>query len=371
VTIMPSERPTPRPGVLDITAYSPGKSTAAGGVKIHKLSSNESPLGPSRMAVAAFTKASEQLERYPDGSASALREALGTRYGLKAENIVCGSGSDELLSLIGQAYLKDGDEAIYSAHGFLVYPIVIKANGATAVIVPEKDLTTDVDAMLARVNSKTKVVFLANPNNPTGTYLPFDDVKRLHAGLPARTLLVLDAAYAEYVRQNDYEAGVELVSTFSNAVMLRTFSKVYGLAGLRIGWAYCPPDVADALNRIRGAFNVNAPAIAAAQAALADAAHVERAVAHNDRWLPWLRAEIAKLGYSTTPSVGNFLLVHFAEGEAPEADAFLSARGVILRRMEAYCLPDALRLTIGSEEANHAFMAALRAFSEGRARRHG
>jgi histidinol-phosphate aminotransferase len=371
VTIMHSERPTPRPGVLDITAYSPGKSAAPGDVKIHKLSSNESPLGPSRMAVAAFTKASGQLERYPDGSASALREALGSRYGLKAERIVCGSGSDELLSLIGQAYLKDDDEAIYSAHGFLVYPIVIKANGATPVIVPEKDLTTDVDGMLARVNSRTKIVFLANPNNPTGTYLPFDEVRRLHAGLPASTLLVLDAAYAEYVRQNDYEAGVELVSTFSNAVMLRTFSKVYGLAGLRIGWAYCPPDVADALNRIRGAFNVNAPAIAAAQAALADAAHVERAVAHNDRWLPWLRAEIAKLGYSTTPSVGNFVLVHFARGEAPEADAFLSARGVILRRMEAYCLPDALRLTIGSEEANHAFIAALRAFSEGRARRHG
>jgi histidinol-phosphate aminotransferase len=371
VTIMRSERPTPRPGVLDITAYSPGKSGAPGAGKIHKLSSNESPLGPSPMAVAAFIKASEQLERYPDGSASALREALGDRYGLKAENIVCGSGSDELLSLIGQAYLKDGDEAIYSAHGFLVYPIVIRANGAKAVIVPEKDFTADVDAVLARVNSKTKVVFLANPNNPTGTYLPFDDVRRLHAGLPASTLLVLDAAYAEYVRQNDYEAGVELVSTFANVVMLRTFSKVYGLAGLRVGWAYCPPEVADALNRIRGAFNVNAPAIAAAQAALADAVHVERAVAHNDKWLPWLRAEIARLGYSTTPSVGNFLLVHFAKGEAPEADAFLSARGLILRRMEAYDLPDALRLTAGSEEANHAFIAALGAFGKARSRRHG
>jgi histidinol-phosphate aminotransferase len=368
---MRSEAPAPRPGVLDITAYSPGKSSAPGAGKMHKLSSNESPLGPSRMAVAAFTRAGEQLERYPDGSASALREALGNRYGLKAENIVCGAGSDELLSLIGQAYLKDGDEAIYSAHGFLVYPIVIKANGAKAIIAPEKDYTADVDAMLARVSRRTKVVFLANPNNPTGTYLPFDEVRRLHAGLPADTLLVLDAAYAEYVRHNDYEAGVELVSTFRNVVMLRTFSKVYGLAGLRIGWAYCPPEIADALNRIRGAFNVNAPAIAAAQAALADAAHVERAVAHNDRWLPRLRAEIAKLGYSTTPSVGNFLLLHFAKGEAPEADAFLTARGLILRRMEAYDLPDALRLTIGSEEANHAFIAALGAFSGRRTHRHG
>jgi histidinol-phosphate aminotransferase len=365
VTIMPSERPTPRPGVLDITAYSPGKSTAAGGVKIHKLSSNESPLGPSRMAVAAFTKASEQLERYPDGSASALREALGTRYGLKAENIVCGSGSDELLSLIGQAYLKDGDEAIYSAHGFLVYPIVIKANGATAVIVPEKDLTTDVDAMLARVNSKTKVVFLANPNNPTGTYLGIDEVRRLRAELPSNVLLVLDAAYAEYVRRNDYEAGLELVATTENTVMTRTFSKIFGLAGLRIGWAYCPAAIADALNRIRGPFNLSAPSIAAGAAAMDDLAHIEASVRHNEQWLPWLTVEIEKLGLKVTPSVANFILIHFPEApdkDAASCDAFLKQRGIILRRVAGYGLPGALRLTIGTEDENKKVRDALAAF---------
>jgi histidinol-phosphate aminotransferase len=360
----PVLRPMPRPGVLEIEAYSPGKSTAPSRGKIHKLSSNESPLGPSPKAVDAFKQAAAELERYPDGSATILREALASRYGLAPENIVCGSGSDELLSLMAQAYLKDEDEAIYSAHGFLVYPIVIKANGAKAISAPEENLTASVDEILKRVSTKTKLVFVANPNNPTGTYLPFDEVRRLHAGLPQTTLLILDAAYAEYVRQNDYEAGVELVSTFKNVVMLRTFSKVYGLAGLRIGWAYCPPHVADAINRIRGAFNVNAGAIAAARAALGDAAHVERAVQHNDRWLPWLAREISKLGFKVTPSVGNFVLIHLPAGKAAKADSFLLSRGLILRRMEVYGLPDALRLTVGSEDANHAFIDALSEFAK-------
>jgi histidinol-phosphate aminotransferase len=359
-----SATPVPRPGVLDIEAYSPGKSSAPGGRKVHKLSSNESPLGPSPKSVQAFKQASESLERYPDGSAADLREALANRYGLNAENIVCGSGSDELLSLIAQAYLKDGDEAIHSAHGFLVYPIVIRANGAKPVSVPEKHLKADVTAMLGRVGERTKIVFLANPNNPTGTYLPIDEVRRLHAGLPSGTLLVLDAAYAEYVRRNDYEAGIELVANCKNVVMLRTFSKIYGLAGLRIGWAYCPPSVADALNRIRGAFNVNGPAIAAAVAALHDVSHVERATEHNNRWIPILTQQIEKIGYGVTPSVGNFLLIHFPEGEAASADDFLLSRGLILRRMEAYALPHALRLTVGSEEANRAVVEALSEFAE-------
>jgi histidinol-phosphate aminotransferase len=357
-------RPIPRPGVLEIEAYSAGRSTASGTGTTYKLSSNESPLGPSPKAVDAFKKAAAELGRYPDGSATILREALASRYGLREENIVCGSGSDELLSLLAQAYLKDGDEAIYSAHGFLVYPIVIRANGARAIVAPEKNLTADVDEILKRVSGKTKLVFLANPNNPTGTYLRFDEVRRLHAGLPKTTLLLLDAAYAEYVRQNDYEAGVELVSSFDNAVMLRTFSKIYGLAGLRIGWAYCPSHVAEALNRIRGAFNVNGPAIAAATAAFSDASHFQLAAEHNDRWLPWLGREVSKFGFKITPSVGNFLLIHFPEGKAAAADSFLLARGLILRRMEVYGLPNALRLTVGSEEANHAFIAALGEFAK-------
>jgi len=359
-----NDRPVPKAGILDIAPYVPGKSGAKG-TKVHKLSSNESPLGASPRAIAAFRGEADSLELYPDGAATALREAIATRYGLKAETIICGAGSDELLQLLSHAYLGPGDEAIYSQYGFLVYPIAIKANGATAVIAPEKDLVADVDAILARVTPRTRMVFLANPNNPTGTYLPFSEVKRLHAGLPRRVLLVLDAAYAEYVRRNDYESGIELVSTFDNVVMTRTFSKIYGLAALRLGWAYCPAHVADVLNRIRGPFNVSAPAIAAGTAAVADQAFVEAAVTHNERWSVWLSAEIAALGLRVTPSVGNFLLVHFdggAQKNAAAADAFLASRGLILRRVDVYGLPGALRLTVGSEEANRAVVAALKDF---------
>ena len=360
----PSSRPMPRPGILDIAAYVPGKSGASG-AKVHKLSSNESPLGASPLAIAAFSKASNALELYPDGSATALREAIAGRYGLKPENIVCGAGSDELLQLLAHAYLGPGDEAIYSQFGFLVYPIAIKSNGATAVIAPETNHTTDVDAIIGCLTPRTRIVFLANPNNPTGTYIPFSEVKRLHAALPRDVLLVLDAAYAEYVRRNDYESGVELVSTYDNVVMTRTFSKIHGLAALRLGWAYCPAHVADVLNRIRGPFNVSAPAIVAGTAAISDQAFVEKAIAHNDVWLDWLTRELTGLGLTVTPSVGNFLLVHFplaAERNAAAADAFLASRGFVLRRMESYGIPAALRLSVGSEEANRALVGALRDF---------
>lgn len=365
--------PAPRPGVLAINPYVPGRSTASGGIKTYKLSSNESPLGPSPLASAAFREACENLERYPDGSATALREALAQRHGLNPDHIVCGSGSDEILSLLAQAYLRDGDEAIYSEHGFLVYPIVIKANGATAVVAPERNYTADVDAILARANNRTRVVFLANPNNPTGTYLPFDEVRRLHSGLQPSTLLVLDAAYAEYVRRNNYESGIELVATSNNVVMVRTFSKIYGLAGARLGWAYGPEHVVDALNRIRGAFNINAAALAAGVAALHDDEHLQNGVSHNERWLPWLSKEIAGLGLKVIPSVGNFILIIFRKehGGAPAADEFLLARGIVLRRMEVYGLPDALRLTIGTEEANSAVVEALRIFVGKPGPRHG
>jgi len=222
-----------------------------------------------------------------------------------------------------------------------------------------------VDAILKAVTPKTKIVFLANPNNPTGTYVPFDEVKRLQKSLPAHVLLVLDAAYAEYVRRNDYEAGIELVSTYDNVVMTRTFSKIYGLASLRLGWAYCPAHVADVLNRIRGPFNVSSPALAAGAAAIADNSHVERAIAHNDEWLAWLTAQLTVLGLKVTPSVGNFLLFHFptyAAHTAAKADAFLMSRGIILRRMEGYGLPGALRLTVGSAEANRAVVSCLKEF---------
>ena len=353
--------PEPNPGILAIAPYQPGKSGAKG-QKVHKLSSNESPLGASPAAVAAFSAEAQRLALYPDGSAARLREAIARRFGLKAEHIVCGAGSDELLQLLAHAYLKPGDEAIYSQYGFLVYPIAIAANGATAVVAPEKDFTADVDAILARVSSKTRMVFLANPNNPTGSYLPFSEIKRLHQGLPAHVLLVLDAAYAEYVKRNDYESGIALVAESKNVVMTRTFSKIYGLASLRIGWAYCPEAIADVLNRVRGPFNLSAPAIAAGAAAMEDGGFVERALAHNERWLPILAGEIEKLGLKVTPSVGNFLLIHFPaeEGGAAAADAYLTERGLVLRRMDAYGLPHALRLSVGSEEANRAVLEALR-----------
>jgi histidinol-phosphate aminotransferase len=362
-SIAPEARPQPRPGILDIAPYVPGKS-GANGAKVHKLSSNESALGASPNARAAFAALADSLELYPDGSASTLREALGRRYGLNPCYIVCGAGSDELLQLIAHAFLAPGDDAIHSHFGFLVYPIVISANGAKARVASETDHRADVDAMLALVSERTRIVFLANPNNPTGTYLPASEVRRLHAGIPKNCLLVLDAAYAEYVRRNDYEAGIELVSTFENVVMTRTFSKIYGLAGLRLGWAYCPAHVADVLNRIRGPFNVTAPALAAGVAALEDQSHVDRALAYNDEWLPWLTERIEALGLKVTPSVGNFLLIHFPGGERPAAaaDQFLTSRRLILRRMEAYGLPNALRMTVGTEEANRAFVAALREF---------
>jgi histidinol-phosphate aminotransferase len=354
----------PKPGILDIAPYVPGKAGAKG-QKVHKLSANENPLGASPAAIAAYRSAADALEFYPDGSAHDLREAIANRYGLKRENIVCGAGSDEILQLLAHAYLGPGDEAVYSEFGFLVYPIAIAANGAKAMVARETDHTTDVDRMLSCVTPKTRIVFLANPNNPTGTYIPVSEVKRLHAGLPKDCLLVLDAAYAEYVRRNDYESGIELVATNDNVVMTRTFSKIYGLAALRLGWAYCPSHVADVLNRIRGPFNVAAPALTAGAAAIADKAHVERAIAHNDEWLPWLAKELAALGLRVTPSVGNFLLVHFPQDAAhgaAKADAFLTQRGIILRRMDSYGLPAALRLTVGSEEANHAVIAALKEF---------
>ena len=335
-----------------------------------KLSSNESPLGPSPRAIAAYRAAADALGRYPDGQAMRLREAIAKRYGLDASRIVCGAGSDEILTMLAHAYLGPGDEGIFTEHGFLVYRIAILANGATPVAAKETNLTTDVDAILAKVSARTKVVFLANPNNPTGTYIPIGEVRRLRGKLPAHVLLILDAAYAEYVSRNDYEAGIELVATTSNTVMTRTFSKIYGLAGLRIGWAYCPAEIADVLNRIRGPFNMSSPSIAAGAAAMEDVAHVEAAARHNETWLARLASEIPKLGLIVTPSVANFLLIHFPKdkaGGAVAGDEFLKARAIILRRVAGYGLPDCLRLTVGSEEENKAVLAALAEFMGKRA----
>ena len=360
-----STRPQPRAGVMDIEAYVPGKSAAHGAARVHKLSSNENPLGSSPRVVEAVREVASRLEFYPDGSAARLREAIGEAHGLNPANIVCSNGSDEILGLLAQTYLSPGDEAIFTEHGFLVYKIYIQAAGAVPVSVKETGERADVDAILGAVTAKTKIVFLANPNNPTGTYLPFEEIRRLHAALPRHVLLVIDAAYAEYVRRNDYEAGIELVGNAQNVVMTRTFSKIHGLGGMRLGWMYGPPHIVDAINRMRGPFNVNAAAIEAGIAALKDRAHVERTVEHNARWLAWLTEELTKLGLRVTPSVGNFVLIHFPDDgrhSAAEADAWLSARGYILRRVAAYGFPNALRMTVGTEEANRGVVAALSEF---------
>ncbi|MEF2071386.1 histidinol-phosphate transaminase [Consotaella aegiceratis] len=358
-------RPTPIKGVLDIDTYVPGKDKVPAGVKLHKLSSNETPLGPSPQAREAYLKAAERLEYYPDGQAIALKQAIAETQGLNPANILCGNGSDELLGLLCAVYLAPGDEAIHTEHGFLVYHIQILARGATPVVVKEREARADVDAILAAVTERTRIVFLANPNNPTGTYLPFDEIRRLQAGLPKNVLLVLDAAYAEYVRRNDYAAGIELVASAENVVMTRTFSKVHGLAALRIGWMYAPEAVVGALDRVRGPFNLNAAAIAAGAAALRDRGHVEASVEHNGRWLGWLTEELTGLGLTVTPSVANFVLIHFPDKPgktAPEADAHLTARGFVLRRVTGYGFPNALRMTVGTEEANRGVVAALSDF---------
>jgi len=290
---------------------------------------------------------------------------VGAAFGLDPARIVCGNGSDELLTLIANAYLTPGDEVLFSEHAFLVYKIATLANSGVPVVVPETDRRVDVDAMLAAVTPRTRLVYLANPNNPTGTYLPFDEVVRLHAGLAPDTLLVLDAAYAEFVGRNDYEAGIALCQKHPNVVMTRTFSKVYGLAGLRIGWALCPPAVADVLNRIRMPFNVSIPAQRAGAAALSDHDHLTRALEHNAVWREKLTAALRATGLKVGDSVCNFLLIDFprVHGKtAADADRFLCARGLILRGVASYGLPDCLRLTIGPALANQKVAAALDEF---------
>ncbi len=350
-----------RPGIMEIAPYVGGESAVPGIERPAKLSSNENPLGPSPKAMAAFRNAAVDLHRYPDGGAERLRDGIARRFGLEKERIVCGNGSDELISFLARAYAGPGDEVLFSRHGFLMYRLSALAVGATPRMAPEKDLHTDVEALLALVTPATRLVYLGNPNNPTGSYLKVPAVHELRRRLRADILLAIDAAYAEFVEDDDYDAGVDLVRAGDNCVMLRTFSKIYGLAGLRLGWAYCPPSVADVLNRLRGPFNTSAPAQAAALAALDDVEHETKSRAHNKTWREWLAHTLASQGYRVHPSVGNFLLVEF--GDADATDAFLRSRGLIMRKMGAYGLPHCLRITIGSEAETRATAAALGEFA--------
>jgi histidinol-phosphate aminotransferase len=355
----------PRPGIQDIAPYVGGKDTIEGFDKPTKLSSNEGALGPSPKAMEAYRKAAAELHRYPEGGSTDLRAAIGRHYGLDPARIICGAGSDELINLLVRAYLGPGEELLYSAHGFLMYAINAKAVGAVAVTAPEKDLRGDIDALLAKVTPKTKVVCIANPNNPTGSYLTREEMKKLHEGLPKDVLLIIDAAYAEYVSRNDYSAGVELVDGADNVVMTRTFSKIYGLGGLRLGWMYASPAITDTINRLRQPFNVNLAAQAAGIAALEDVAHTDAQRTNNDIWLPWFTKELTALGLHVYPSVGNFVLVKFpkeAGKNAEAANAAMMKAGIIPRMMGAYGLGDCLRITIGNEAEMRAARAALAKF---------
>ena len=358
--------PTPRPGILDITPYVPGRSGSDDGRPVVKLSSNESALGPSPRAIEAGRRAVENMVRYPDGSAAALREALGRRWGLDPARLICGCGSDELLEMLPRAFAGPGDEVLYSQYGFAVYPICTLAVGATPVTAPEKDFRTDVDALLGAVTERTKIVFLANPNNPTGTYIPASEVRRLREGLPAHVLLVIDAAYAEFVDRPDYSDGAELVHDADNTVMTRTFSKIYSLAGLRVGWLYGPAELVGLLNRIRAPFNVNAVALAAAEAALADEEHVEKARAYNSQWIPRLTQSLRGMGLIVHDSVVNFVLVRFPGGaaQAQAAEKHLAERRIFVRNLDAYGIADGLRINIGLEHEMAALTEALAGFME-------
>ena len=345
--------PRPRPEVLGIAQYVPGESGAAGSGanRIVKLSSNEGAFGVPPGARAAYEAAAPELHRYPDAGCTELRRAIGARFGLDPARIVCGAGSDPLLYQLCLAYGGAGTELVMSEHGFSIYEIAGQYAGCRVRKAPERSLTADVDALLAQVTGATRLVFLANPNNPPGSMLPRREVERLRAGLPADVLLVLDAAYAEYVERTDYEAGAALVDAGDNTVMTRTFSKLWGLGGARIGWCYAPPAIVDVLNRVREPFGVSVPAQAAGVAALQEPGWLERSRSHNARWRAWLTRALEAAGIRVWPSEANFVLADLGSAEAAEAaDRALRARGVVVRRVGGYGLPQCLRITVGLEE---------------------
>jgi histidinol-phosphate aminotransferase len=350
----------PQPGILDIALYQGGESRLPGEARPLKLSSNENPSGPSPRAAAAFAAAAGGLHLYPDSSHAGLRAAIGAVHGLDPERILCGAGSDEIIAFLAQAYAGPGREVIHTEHGFGMYRISAQAAGAAPVEVRERERRTDVDAMLAAAGERTALVFVANPNNPTGTMIPEAEVERLAAGLPPQALLVLDGAYAEYVPGFDGHAG--LVGRRDNVVMIRTFSKIYGLGGLRVGWGYGPAHVVETLNRVRGPFNLGTPQLAAAEAAVLDRDHVARCAAENAANRARLADGLAALGVPSDPSSANFVLARFCDrAEAEACDAALRARGIIVRRAAGYKLPAALRITVGGAEAVERVLAAVEA----------
>jgi histidinol-phosphate aminotransferase len=364
-------KPTPKAGILNISPYVGGKAKAAGFAEPIKLSSNENVLGCSPKAAAAYAAAADQLHMYPDGRADRLRAAIAAKFDLEPERLVFGCGSDELFSLVCQTYCEPGDNIVQGQYGFLAYRIAGAGAQAEVRFAPEPELKLDVDQLLAQVDARTKVVFVANPSNPTGTWNSRSEIERLHAGLPAHTILVLDGAYAEFANSPDYTDGLDLAREAENILVTRTFSKAYGLAALRVGWGYGPQAIADAIDRIRPPFNVNIPAQAAAIAALDDDDFIARSKDLVETWRPWLAQQLGGLGLETIPSEGNFLLTLFPQTPgrtAAEAEAFLATRGVLVRAVAGYGIPHGLRITVGREGDNRALVAGLDAFMAGESR---
>ena len=355
----------PQPGIMQIALYQGGQSAIAGKSEVLKLSSNENPFGPSDKAVEAFRRASHELHRYPSTDHLKLRTAIADVHGLDPERIICGVGSDEIIHFLCQCYAGPGDEVLHTEHGFGMYRISALAAGATPVEVKERERVTDVDALLAGCSERTKLVFIANPNNPTGTMIGGNEVARLANGLPEGAILVLDGAYAEYV--DGYDGGVSLVDGHDNVVMTRTFSKLYGLGGLRIGWGYGPKDIIDVLNRIRGPFNLSNAQLDAAEAAVRDREFADKCLAENKRMRAWLAEALAERGVPSDTSCANFILARFADADEAEAcDDWLKDAGIIVRRVASYNLPHCLRITVGDEASCRRVAHAIGAFKDSR-----
>jgi len=355
-----------QPGIEDIVLYKGGDSHLEGHGDVLKLSSNENPFGPPDAAKAAFAKTAHNLHRYPPTDHASLRNAIAEVHGLDADRIICGVGSDEVITFLCQAYAGPGDEVIYTEHGFSMYKISASAAGATPVQVPERDRQVDVDAILAGVTDKTRIVFIANPGNPTATMIGSEETTRLATALPENVLLVLDGAYAEYVE--DFDGGAALVETRDNVVMTRTFSKLYGLGGLRVGWGYGPQEIIDNLNRVRGPFNLSEPQLVTAEAAVRDRNWAKRCQTENARMRAWLQNALAELGVPSDPSQANFVLARLADQEEAEAcEAQLRADGILVRKVGGYGLPNCLRITVGSEADCRRVVASVGVFKGGHA----
>ncbi|MEL6572057.1 MAG: histidinol-phosphate transaminase [Pseudomonadota bacterium] len=352
---------TPQPGILEIALYEGGASKVDGHTNVLKLSSNENPLGPSDSAKEAIRRAAHDLNRYPSTDHAGLRDAIGEVWGLDPARVFCGVGSGEVLKLLADAYAGPGDEILFTEHGFSMYPIYAHACGATPVQVTETDRVTDVDKLLAGCTDKTKIVYIANPNNPTSTMIGDGELARLADGIPKDALLVLDGAYAEFVE--DYDGGLALVEARDNVVMTRTFSKIYGLGGLRVGWGYGPKAIIDVLNRIRGPFNLSTLALAAAEATVRDSAYLEKCRTENAKWRDWLAHALAEVGVSCDTSSANFVLARFGSAdEANACDEHLKSEGIIVRKVGGYNLPHCLRITVGDESACRRVVHAIGQF---------